>query len=199
MTVRINSKDLKGMADYFRTYPEIAEKAASLAINDVARGTGMTMLRKEMYAEIDFPKGYIDKTRLGVKQTASPTRLEARVEGRDRPTSLARFAKGGQTPKNTRNKGVVVKVKRGKTTTLKKSWLINLKNGNLGLAVRLKVGEKLNNKTTEDYTRLAPNVYLLYGPSVNQVFSGVAQDHSGEVAQMVMVQFFRQFRRLSNG
>jgi hypothetical protein len=47
--------------------------------------------------------------------------------------------------------------------------------------------------------KLADNVYLLYGPSVDQVFRLVADDRADDLAEMVENQFYRQFARLTNG
>lgn len=188
---------LKDVRDYFEQLPEIANKAAALAINDVAGGTGLTMLRKAVYDEIEFPKGYLDKTRLGLTKPATVSRLEATIKGRDRPTSLARFASRGQYPGVNRKQGVRVVVKNGRTKTFRKGWLVKLKNDNIGLAVRVGPGDRLNKHTPG--VHLAPNVLLLYGPSVDQVFRGVADDNSDKLAQMVSSEFLRQMTRLSRG
>lgn len=194
---------LKGLSDYFEKLPDIAAQAASYAINDVAGGTGLTLLRKSVYEQIDFPNGYLNQalptggTRLGLVSKANKNKLEAVIKGRDRPTSLARFANKGQTPKSTAKRGVSITVK-GKNTKFKKNaWLVNLRNGNLGLAVRLAPGERLN-KHTASKVQIAPDIFLLYGPSVDQVLRGVADEKSDEMASMVARQFFRQFERLSN-
>jgi hypothetical protein len=43
---------------------------------------------------------------------------------------------------------------------------------------------------------LAPNVYLLYAPSVDQVFKSAADTETPDVLDMMAVEFFRQFARL---
>jgi hypothetical protein len=197
MSVQVDIKGLKGVLDYFEKLPEIASQAASFAINDVTGGPGLALLRKAVYDEIDFPAGYLTKERLGQKERATPTKLQASIRGRDRATSLARFATRGQTPRNTRRgAGVKVQVKGGKVRDMKGAWLVNLRNGNTGLAVRLRPGERLNSKAAVE---LAPNVFLLYGPSVDQVFGDVAWKNRDEIGDLLSNQFFRQVRRLSNG
>jgi hypothetical protein len=74
---------------------------------------------------------------------------------------------------------------------------LGLRNGNTGLAVRLKPGEKIKGSTGA--VQMAENLYLLYGPSVDQVFRGVAEDRSGDLMNMVSSKFLRQFARLSRG
>lgn len=192
MSVTILSDALRGLHDYFERLPEVANESAVLAINDVAQRKGMNVLKGDMRDQIDFPPGYIE-SRLKVTRRATPNVLEATIRGRDRPTSLARFAQG-QTPANTRGRGVRVTVKRGQTEVMRRAFLVNLRNGNRGLAVRLKPGETLRN--TSGAVQLEGNVYLLYGPSVDQVFKGVAEDRADDLAVMVSREFERQFRRL---
>ncbi|MCB1865170.1 MAG: hypothetical protein KDG50_07040 [Chromatiales bacterium] len=196
MTVGVVLLGGTDLARYFEELPEIAERAASLAINQVAERDGMTLIRRDMREQIDFPPRYLEDGRLRVKRKASPSNLQAVISGRDRPTSLARFA-AGQNPENTRGRGVRLTVKRGKRVLLSKGFLVKLKGGNTGLAVRLKKGEKLAN--SQGAQRLADNLYLLYGPSVDQVFRGVADDRTDDLGRMVTNQFLRQFARLSRG
>lgn len=199
MSAKIITKGLNELRDYFEQLPNVAGQAASFAINDVAGGTGMTMLRTAMEDEVAFPKGYLNKDRLGVTQHATPQRLEAVIKGRDRPTSLARFAAKGQSPQNTRKGGVRITVKPGAGKYLKGAWLVSLNNGNIGLAVRLKPGTTFTNKKDAPKVQLAPDVYLLYGPSVDQVFGEVAFEKTDDIERLVASEFFRQFARLSRG
>lgn len=196
MSIGIQVSALGDLTRYFEALPDIAEQSAVLAINQVAERDGLAVLRKDMRSQINFPAGYLEGDRLKLRQKASRSNLEAIIRGRDRATSLARFA-AGQNPGNTRRRGVRVTVKAGKTRTLPKAFMVRLKNNNLGLAVRLKPGEQLAN--SQAAVRLAENVYLLYGPSVDQVFRGVADDRAPDIANMVSRQFLRQFARLSRG
>jgi hypothetical protein len=191
---QIQVNGLKGFQDYLERLPDIATQAAVFALNDVGGGTGLTMLRDEIYDEIEFPKGYLNRDRLGLAKRASTSKLEAVIRGRDRPTSLARFAKGA----SNRRSGVQVRVKPGSTKTMSNAWLVPLRSGNTGLAIRLKPGESLN-KRTPPKVKLAADVYLLYGPSVDQVLSGVATDNSDKLGEMVSREFLRQIARLTRG
>lgn len=189
---------LKDLSSFFDSLGEIATQAARMSINDVAQGTGLTLLRKAAYEEVNFPAGYLNNDRLFVASRASNNNLEAVIKGRDRATSLARFAAKGQTPKNTRNTGVRVNVKRSAPKDMKRAWLVGLNNGNIGLAVRLSPGEQIRNKKTPSQVQIAPGVFLLYGPSVDQVFKGVAFDNADKIGDMVALEFLRQIRRLTN-
>ena len=186
---------LKDLERYLETAPDTVSRAASMAINKVAGGTGLTMLRKQVYDEINFPNGYLDKERLGQRRWATPSKLEATVSGRDRPTSLARFAPGQTTASSRQARGVRLQVKKGSAgRTMPNAWLMRLRNNNIGLAVRLKPGQTLNKR--KPAKEIFPNVFLLYGPSVDQVFRGVAADKSDAIADMLENEFLRNVVRL---
>jgi hypothetical protein len=175
--MRIEAGAIKGLADFLDAASETASQAAALAMNDVTGGTGLTRYKKAMKSQIAFPGGYLDDVeRFGQSGFATPARLETKISARARPTSLARFASGGAIG----SAGVTVRVKAGRTVHLKKAFMVRLRAGtvlddstaNIGLAVRIKPGDRIRNKTdTSHMVHLAPNVFLLYAPSVDQVFA----------------------------
>lgn len=198
MSVEISANLFDELDDYFERMPGVADHAAQLAINDTARGTAMQLARQQMMEEINFTPAYL-KDRLSIEKYAKRNDLEAIISGRDRPTSLARFATNARAGQRG---NIRVEVEKGSTKVLKKAFILNLKSGNLGLAIRLSPGEKLMNKNLPvdvNYSTLGNGVVLLYGPSVDQVFRGVASDIQPEVADAAVTEFFRQFARLSNG
>jgi hypothetical protein len=189
----------RGLTDavrFFNALPDIAEQAGAFAINDVLQREGMVEFRREMRNQVFFPPKYLEAGRLRVGKKAKPGMLEGSIKGRDRATSLARFAVG-QNPANTRGRGVRVQVKRGQTVVMRKAFMVNLKNGNVGVAVRVKPNETLQNSSAA--VRLADNVYLLYGPSVDQVFRGVADDVTPDLLEHLDRRFDHHFRRLTRG
>lgn len=203
MRTTVDIPILTELAQTFERYPDQSAQAIRMAINDVARGKGMKLIRTSMIAEIAFPPSYLNGDRLQITQRATNSNPQAVITARKRATSLARFASG--TPSTTAKQGVTVRVKKGKTVHLKNGWLVRLKAGasmsddnyNIGLAVRLKPGEKLANKTTTHTSWLIKgSVALLYGPSVNQVFSTVAEDVSDPIGDMVAAEYLRQMARL---
>jgi len=170
------------------------------AINKTAESS-RTRAARLIRSEVNFPASYVNpgEKRLYVSKKAQRADLEARITARTRATSLARFVVGGPS-KIT--EGVQVMVHPGKARLMRRAFLIKLRSGkseidtknNLGLAVRLKPGETLRNKT--DAQKLDRNLYLLYGPSVAQVFrarddSGVASDMSPEVVKDMEREFLR--------
>ncbi|QMV29926.1 neck protein [Providencia phage vB_PreS-PibeRecoleta] len=202
--VTIGSKEL---GDYLEQVPKIANQSIRMAINTVATGKGMSKIKRAMLDEVAFPSGYLSGDRLRVSKKATGTNLEAIILARKRATSLARFVTGGAMVSNSKRPGgVQVRVKRGKTSYLKNAFIVRLNKGasltedqyNLGLAVRLSAGEKLNNKTTQHKSWLVPGrVALLYGPSVDQVFASVSDKLAPKIADDVAAEFHRNFERLS--
>jgi hypothetical protein len=192
VSVEIDLTDARDLSAYFARAPEIARKSARLALNQVADRIGLKKARALMRKQVAFPQGYLeDPTRFRVKKFAHETDLEAVIAGRTEPTSLARFARFGAT-----KSGAVVTVKPGRPRYMKRAFLIRLKNGNQGLALRLAPGEDLANRKLPA-KRFGPGVVLLYGPSVDQVFRTVAEDVSPEALDKLSEEFIRQFVRLS--
>ena len=195
MSASIRGTFLKDARMYFDALPEIAMNAAVMAVNQVAERDALPLIRRNTENQIAFPKGYLDQQdRLGITRKATRGSLEAVITARDRPTSLARFAPG-QSPENTRRGGVTVRVKHGRTKHLGKAFLVRLNSGNVGLATRDKslVGRAYKPAV------LGRGVYLLYGPSVDQVFGGVAADALPVIGNKLSKEFLRQFTRLSRG
>lgn len=200
MTVSIIADALKDITEYFEALPEIATKAMVIAVNETARDSEVDF-RDEMRKQISFPRNYLRGNRFGVTRKATRGAIEATISARDRPTSLARFA-GNATPENSRGKALTLRVKAaGRAVKMVRqdgkpsAFLVRLKNNNVGLAVRLRPGEQLANSTGA--VQLANNLYLLYGPSVDQVFQDVADKGTPEVQRIATQKFFRQFARLS--
>lgn len=185
------------MERYLTSFPERARTSASLAINQTAQRKGMQAIREDMRGKIAFPPGYLeDRTRLGVTQFAKPDNLEAVITGRDRPTSLARFASRGGGRTNP-----TVRVGANRSRLMSGTFLIPLLAGrgadatlsNVGLAIRLRPGERVRNKRV--MVPFGAGLYLLYGPSVGQVFRTVSQEVAPRVADLLVDEFLRQFAR----
>lgn len=202
--ITVSSAELEDLASYFETAADAAVPAMRMAINDVASRGGMAMIRQEMTEQIAFPKGYLSGDRIGVTKRATNANLEAVITGRQRATSLARFSSA--TGVNQRG-GVSVRVSKGRTTYIRQAWLVRLKKGasldqdnyNIGLAIRVNPGEKVNKRTLHQSWLVKDQVALLYGPSVDQVFSEVSGSVADPIGDMVIDEFYRQFARLTNG
>lgn len=174
--------------------------AAVRAINKAARDARAAAAR-EIRDQVNLPARYVSpaQKRLYVSKQAQKSSLEARITAQGRATSLAQFVSGGA---RKGQRGVYVEVAPGKARMMKKAFVIPLRRGNeftdtkynLGLAIRLRPGERLQNKTFA--RRIESGLYLLYGPSVSQIFrandgSGVATDMAPEVANKLSDEFLR--------
>lgn len=203
MSAFIEARGLDSLKQYFDRLPDVAEQAAVYAINDAAEREGLAMVKQDMRGQVNFPAGYLEQNdRLKVSRKAYKGRLEAAIKGRDRATSLARFTKGSGA--SLRNGKLVVQVKgRSGPRTLSRAFLMKLRNGNTGLAIRLPRGQTPENTTgaVEIKSAVSKNsaLWLLYGPSVDQVFRGVAAGRVDDIGKIVTRNFLRQFARLSNG
>lgn len=184
--------------------PEEINRAASRAVNR-ATAKGRTTAQRQMETEVAFPGGYLNAGagRLAVTRQSNPSSLEAVITGKGRSTSLARFSRGSPGPGQN---GVVVQVAPGKTQRLKRAFLIRLKSGqsetrnNLGLAVRLPVGRKPSAAYRPKELGVGSGLWLLYGPSVDQVLKSMVDGRAGraplrgKILRDLEDEFFRQVK-----
>lgn len=172
--------------------PRVAENAVK-AINRTLERT-RTGAARRMREQVGFAANYLSGSngRLTITRKAQKGDLEGIITGRHRPTSLARFAVGGRVG---RRAGARVMVKPGLATRLDKAFFVNLRSGNtdtknnLGLAIRLPEGKRPSSAYKP--TQLGKNLWLLYGPSVDQVFDDVATDMGPETLDFLEAEFLR--------
>lgn len=208
-TLAVEFEGLLDTESYFRKLPQVTKQASRLAINTVLNRQGMALIKSTMYGEVNFPVGYLNGDRLRVRKNATENDLEGIIVGRKRATSLARFAAPGTSLGNGKfGSSVRVMVKRGQSVTMQNAWLVRLRQGstsvtednyNIGLAVHVKAGTQLRHKKTthQAYLNKSKTIALLYGPSVDQVFRGVAEDKGPAILTLVAKEFRRQFDRIS--
>lgn len=216
MTVEITTRGLEEALAYFERLPSIAEEAAVLAVNAGAR-FGHTAGSRGIREQVALPARYLGSAaqggndRLRIAKFAKAGNAEAIIRGRERPTSLTRFVTGSKAlGRRTKGRPVQVKVStKGGTVAMPGAWLMRLKSGkvlddetsNLGLALRLKPGQRINKREfpagVSSEKGKASGLMMLYGPSVAQVFRDVARDIEGPVSTKVESEFVRQFERLS--
>ncbi len=188
MSVFIDTSGIEGLNDLFDSFPVKAKSSMANAINDTTRGFAMKLAKERIMKESNFPPGYLDDaSRMDIPKLASPEDLVATIRGRDRPTSLLRFATGPS------DDGMRVEVNPGDVKDIPDGFIINLRGGNQGLAIRLKPGQTLHNFRGAEPVQIFPNVYLLYAPSVDQVFRDVAEDISPDIAAELEREFIRRF------
>lgn len=206
--MKVKTSGLPDFEDRLAAMPEKAVKAAVLATNAAATKAAVWG-KREVISQVAFPKRYLDD-KLKVVSKANANNIEAVVRGEFQARSLASFA--ANKPKTFAKFYKIAPRLRIKPTSNAGSFgtrmfFLALRQGqrfdeeafNVGLAVRLKKGEQLRNTTGAVKATKIPNVYLLYGPSVNQVFQTVAPNIAGDVANYQATEFERQFRRLDRG
>lgn len=204
MPAKIAVVNLADIAQYLEEQPEVARHAAQLAVNDTARRS-MTPIRSKMKEQVAFPPGYLNEDRLAIRKYATQADLTATISARHRPTSLARFARGQSEGAAKRRGGVRVRVNSGGAKFMKGAFFVNLPRGkdtqdgfNVGLAIRLKPGQTLKGRRKGSQgVQLADNLYLLYGPSVDQVFRDVSTAETPAIGEQLEREFLRQYVRLS--
>lgn len=189
--------------------PKRVKRAASRAVNHALRRT-RTQAAREMREQIAWKARYLTGAgsgKLQIRESASPDNLQGRIRGTDRPTSLARFMSGSRRPGRA---GVTVRVKPGSSKKMKRAFVMGLKNENVGLAIRLREGESIENKKVmlraaysrgprrQRANRRASeyNIYLLYGPSVDQVFTTVREDMDEFALAEMETEFLRLIERV---
>lgn len=175
----------------FDKLPQAVKMNAVRAINDAAeyaRSEGARIMR----AEIAFPDTYLDPSqgRFTLASRANTDTLQAVVRGSHDAVSLARFSSGGK-----RGDHVAVGVVRGKGRVMtKRAFIMPLRNGNQGLAIRMKKGETLAKSTGA--VEVASGLYLLYGPSVDQAFARVLDGNESGFVSRVGDRMEQEFIRL---
>jgi len=180
---------------------DAVDKWISMALNKAA-DRARTLAARQIAAEVNLAPSYIND-KLKVTQRATKTNPEAHIKGSYRPTSLARYATSKDVERSRKSGGVSVQVQPGSAKFIKGAFLIPLKSGqgpdagmgNIGLAIRLKPGSAVKNKK-KYMAKLAGDLYLLYGPSVQQTFinnagSGAGQDISQRALDILAEEFLR--------
>ena len=184
------------MADKWAVYVEGLEglgdiqNLSSASKLNIVRAVNATVARyrtrgaQMILDDINLPAHYLNPSakRLYVAQQATRSKPEGIIRARGRPTSLARFI----TSRSAGKEGVTVQVNKGQSRQLPRAFLVKLPQGrgpvdtqfNLGLAIRLGKGQRIRNK--RHLVQLDQGLYLLYGPSVDQLFLNATGARAGE-------------------
>ncbi len=180
------------------------ETALLRSINKTA-DRARTLASQDIREQVAFPASYLAPSakRLFVSTKATKASpFEAVISGRDRPTSLARFTNQKPLGGGQRHRGgqVAVTVKPGVRRYIKRAFLITLNNSNVGLAVRTDGGPPNNAYAPKE---IGKNLWLLYGPSVDQVLSaasnggGIYEEIVPEMLDFLNDEFNRQLDLLN--
>lgn len=210
MTVEVGFRGLDDVRKRVAGIPETVDRASVFAVNEAVT-FGQAESSRRIREQVAFSARYIGTSddpnaRLRVAKKARMGDLEGVIAGRTRPTSLAQFSKGAKLGKG----GYVrVKVKAGGgTKRIPNAFPMKLRRGtgvydpenaNEGIAVRLKDGKLPGGMNKKQMVQVSGNLYLLYGPSVDQVFRDVRFDVQAPVGDVLESSFLRNYGRLSRG
>lgn len=188
----------KFLIQRLRDEPKKATRAANLAISS-ATEYGYRLAKTEIGKQVNLKPGYISQN-LSIVRSRIGDISRNEIRGRFRATSLARF----EPKKISGRKGISVKVKTRKK--IPKAFLLNLKNGNRGLAIRVPKGETPSRRLANAKPLYKKgnggasnqDVYLLYGPSVDQVLRNdtITKTLVPKVTRYLNAEFTRQYVRL---
>lgn len=209
MTVDVTFRGLDDVRKLVSGMPERVDAASAFAINEAAR-YGHAESSRRIREQVAFKASYIGSAedpgaRLRIAKRARPTDLTAVIAGRTRPTSLAQFMTGAKL-----GRGGYVRVRvsaRNGAKTIPGAFPMKLRRGNVydpgsanqGVAVRLKDGKLPSGLNKKQMVQVDGSLYLLYGPSVDQVFRDVRYEVREPVADVLESSFLRHFARLNRG
>ena len=193
--------------DQFNFVPEMSKDVETALVRALNKTADRSRTRAARMArdQVNFPASYVSPSgkRLWVSQRATKRGFQSVISGRGNATSLARFTKQGVLPPGARHKGgkINLTVKPGRKSSIKRAFLIRLKNDNVGLAVRTN-----GNKPRGAYKpkEIGKNLWLLYGPSVDQTLiaasdsEGIYEELSPETLAFLEAEFNRQMNLLEN-
>lgn len=209
MTYRITTKGFDEAKRRLSVLPGAIAKAEVAAVNTTTRfayAEASRGIRKQINVTQPYVGTYDNGNRLKVVQRARASNATSVIRASKRATSLARFANDRTVTR--RKGGVRVTVQPGRSRLIASAFLLRLKKGaslnednyNIGLALRLKKGDVVRNKNRMvAYGGGDPNLYLLYGPAVYQVFREVSGKIEPDVSDFLQTEFLRQFARFARG
>lgn len=210
MTVEIGFRGLDTVRKNVAGIPETVDRASAFAINESIT-FGQAESSRRIREQVAFKASYVGSAddpnaRLRVSKKAHVGDLEGVIAGRTRPTSLIQFMTGAKL-----GKGGYARVKvsaHGGAKRIPNAFPMKLRRGigvydpenaNQGLAVRLQDGKLPGGMNKKQMVQVNGNLYLLYGPSVDQVFRDVRFDVQGPIADVLESSFLRNFARLNRG
>lgn len=160
---------IRELSDDMANLPKKVELALQRAMNRTADQT-RTRLSRMIRQDVNLTASDLSPggKRLFVSQRASAKNgaMQIRISGRGTPTSLARFAGNQRRPK--------VRVKRGAAARhIPGTFIINLRNGNTGLAMRSEERPQNAYKPRQ----MKNGLWLLYGPSIDQILLAASRDN----------------------
>lgn len=202
--ITFKTEGLEDLAEYFAKFPKEAPEAARRAVNFAARRyakeasdkiSSSLNFRTKLYYPSNPGKG-----RIAIR-LASKDDLTAIVSASSEPLLLSKFATN--FPRGAVRRGVKPKVKVSfSEKEMGSSFYVRFKNGTTAIAIRLRKGESIRNRTsrrTYPLFKKDPTVQVMYGPSLDQAFTTQIKDSMTPVTEAVRREFVRQIGVLTRG
>lgn len=196
--------DLDPLRAWGRQIEQLGEKGDRAAARALNAGAQFAVREgaRDIASELNLTQQYVKSgARLGVSGRASAGNLEAKVTGRDRPTSLARFSSSAQAFGRQKLSPTVSVARGSPGRRIPGSFFMRLRKGNsgelgnVGLAVRVKPGESVPGKRVQPKASKS-GLAMLYGPSVGQAFRSAAPRAAGPTSDKVVQSLLREFDRM---
>lgn len=187
ITVEIDQAKLAEVQQKLAYLKNGAERALARALNKTA-SKAKTLASREIRNQVNLSAAYV-RERLygpaaGFEYRATPNKLTAKLSARKRGILMKEFTLPGQARKGRPPAPIRVKVAaQGSTITIASAFWVSLKSGNglspaVSNAVLRRLGMKHSISGNLSYT-------VLHGPSLSQVFTGVAPEISSGLNEVL--------------
>lgn len=199
--IRISSAGIQGLAEFVARTPEVAAEAAKLAVGDAAEW-GRNLSKREMVSAVNLPADALAGRRFRISQRPTTANPEAVISADNNPLGLSRFvvsqkARGAAHPKVRILVGGATKSFSDPDIKGSYSFLIPTPGGADGVGLALRTKEPLRNSSAA--RKIGRDLYLLSGPSVNQMFGQLMPTIVPRVEAKLQTEFARQYERLIRG
>lgn len=199
--IRISSAGIQGLAEFVARTPEVAAEAAKLAVGDAAEW-GRNLSKREMVSAVNLPADALAGRRFRISQRPTTANPEAVISADNNPLGLSRFvvsqkARGAAHPKVRILVGGATESFSDPDIKGSYSFLIPTPGGADGVGLALRTKEPLRNSRAA--RKIGRDLYLLSGPSVNQMFGQLMPTIVPRVEAKLQTEFARQYERLIRG
>ena len=199
--IRISSAGIQGLATFVARTPEVAAEAAKLAVGDAAEW-GRNLSKREMVSAVNLPADALAGRRFRISQRPTTANPEAVISADNNPLGLSRFvvsqkARGAAHPKVRILVGGATKSFSDPDIKGSYSFLIPTPGGADGVGLALRTKAPLRNSRAA--RKIGRDLYLLSGPSVNQMFGQLMPTIVPRVEAKLQTEFARQYERLIRG
>ena len=200
--IRISAVNLRDTITFVARQEAVVTQAAALAVSDVAEW-GKNLSRRAMLADVNLPADALAGRKFRISQRPTQGNPEAVITADNNPLGLSRFVTGDKTPGRAhptvriKKGGSVRQFSTGDRPGGDYSFLIPTPNGAAGVGLALRTKTPMRNSSAA--RKIGRNLYLLSGPSVNQMFGQMLPALVPRIEAKLAGEFARQYERLSRG